>query len=297
MNREHDNNPKQEFSDEFLNAFLDNQLTLEEKDRAYLRISQDEALNRRVCELRKIQDMVRLSYQNSPPPPARPVPAGRHGRLGLSLAAEYRARHRRRARLGAAQPGAASSVGSSIDPDRCRHAGASCCRQGRRCADARCRASAPDGRNRPDRGRGKQYSGRTLPTRAGVRRHHQGADPREQCRGGAQPRALDEIESLVRYYHDQHQNARVEVVMNGEGLNLVRVDTTRFAERIRRMQEEYDNLTFAACQNTIQRLKREHGITAKLLPGGDCHRLWGGANHASPATGLGLYPGLGLVGS
>ena len=41
MNREHDNHTKQEFSDEFLNAFLDNQLTLEEKDRAYLRISQD----------------------------------------------------------------------------------------------------------------------------------------------------------------------------------------------------------------------------------------------------------------
>ena len=53
MNREYGNGPKPEFSNEFLNAFLDNQLTLEEKERAYLRISQDEALNRRVCELRK----------------------------------------------------------------------------------------------------------------------------------------------------------------------------------------------------------------------------------------------------
>src|SRR3989344_385867 len=118
MNREHDNPAKQEFSDEFLNAFLDNQLTLEEKDRAYLRISQDETLNRRVCELRKIQDMVRLSYQNSPPPPARPVPASGHGRHRLGLGP---------ARAGV--PSGSRTVGwhSALDPvdgytDRTAHA-------------------------------------------------------------------------------------------------------------------------------------------------------------------------------
>jgi intracellular sulfur oxidation DsrE/DsrF family protein len=59
----------------------------------------------------------------------------------------------------------------------------------------------------------------------------------------------------------------VEVVINGEGLNLVRTDVTAFADRIARMQKQYGNLVFAACQNTMERLKREQGIDARLLPG------------------------------
>ena len=265
MNREHDNHAKQEFSDEFLNAFLDNQLTLEEKDRAYLRISQDEVLNRRVCELRKIQDMVRLSYQNSPLPPARPVPAGHRDRLGLSLAA-----------------GIALVVGIALGwvlhnpaplPTPAPAAVVQPVPTDRLVAKA---ATIPAPVTVPTLPVdetvltvAEENNILAVPYRPGPASGdaikvliHVNSVAAARNSG-----ALDEIESLVRYYRDQNQNARVEVVMNGEGLSLVRVDTTRFAERIRRMQEEYDNLTFAACQNTIQQLKREHGITAKLLPG------------------------------
>jgi len=79
--------------------------------------------------------------------------------------------------------------------------------------------------------------------------------------------ALDEIEGLLKFYRTSGQRARIEVVINSDGLSLVRGDTTAFAKRINRLQKEYDNLTFAACQNTIDRLKREKGITAQLLPG------------------------------
>jgi uncharacterized protein len=79
--------------------------------------------------------------------------------------------------------------------------------------------------------------------------------------------ALDDIESLLTYYRNAHQNARIEVVLNGRGLGLVRADTSKFAMRISRLQGEYKNLTFAACQNTIDRLKREQGVVVRLLPG------------------------------
>lgn len=269
MNREHDNYTKQEFSDEFLNAFLDNQLTLEEKDRAYLRISQDETLNRRVCELRKIQDMVRLSYQNPPPPSAHPVPAGRHGRLGLSLAAGIAlvtgvalgwvlhnpAPHQ------ALTPVLTPTVVAAPAPARHVAAKAAVVPMPAAApalpADETTLTVAEENNILAVPYRPGPASGDTIKVLIHV----------SSVAAAHNPGALDEIESLVRYYRDQRQSARVEVVMNGEGLNLVRVDTTRFAERIRRMQEEHDNLTFAACQNTIQRLKREHGITAKLLPG------------------------------
>jgi len=271
MNREHDNPAKQEFSDEFLNAFLDNQLTLEEKDRAYLRISQDEALNRRVCELRKIQDMVRLSYQNSPPPPARPAPTSGHGRLGLSIAASIAlvagvalgwVLHSP-APLPTATPVSAPTVVTQPVPTARVVAKTTATVSAPAVvpalpADETTAMTATEENNilavpyRPG-----PASGDTVKVLIHV----------SSITAAHNPGALDEIENLVRYYRDQRQSARVEVVMNGEGLNLARVDTTRFAERIRRMQEEYDNLTFAACQNTIQRLKREQGITAKLLPG------------------------------
>ena len=78
---------EQQFSDEYLNSFVDNELTIEEKSRVYITIHQDEALNRRVCELRKIHDVVQLAYKNLPPPPsARPSPR-KSSRLHRSVAA------------------------------------------------------------------------------------------------------------------------------------------------------------------------------------------------------------------
>jgi len=55
-------------SDEFLNAFVDNQIDADEKGRAYPLINADEELNRKVCELRKISDLVRLAYDAPPAP-------------------------------------------------------------------------------------------------------------------------------------------------------------------------------------------------------------------------------------
>ncbi len=270
MNREYGNGPKQEFSDEFLNAFLDNQLTLEEKERAYLRISQDEALNRRVCELRKIQDAVRLSYQNPPAPPARPAPADRHGRLGLSLAAGIALAagvalgwvlHNPTSQQ-ASTPVLAPAVVVTQPVPTSRIVARAAVMPAPAAmpavpADEATLTLAEENSMLAVPYRAVPASGDTVKVLIHV----------NSAVAARTPEALDEIENLVRHYRDQRQNARVEVVMNGDGLSLVRTDVTRFAERIRRMQEEYDNLTFAACQNTIVRLKREHGITAKLLPG------------------------------
>ena len=57
-----------EFSDEFINAFVDDQMTPEEKAWVYAHPACDEAFNRRVCELRKIRDLIRLAYRELPMP-------------------------------------------------------------------------------------------------------------------------------------------------------------------------------------------------------------------------------------
>lgn len=60
---------EQEYSEEMLNAFVDGQLTLEERIRVYDRLQRDEALNRRVCELCAVRDLVRFAYEI----PTKPV--------------------------------------------------------------------------------------------------------------------------------------------------------------------------------------------------------------------------------
>ena len=216
----------QKFSDEFLNAFVDDQLTPEEKGRAYPQISQDEALNRQVCELRKLRDLVRLAYNDVQPVSAKmPALPSRHGRLGwaaaLALVLSGLVGWVLHGQIGDSQ---ATSSGSQ--------------------------AQAPKAwRQTPP----------ADPVKIVV--HLSEGDP-EHVR-----QVLDDVEGLLQLYRRTGYATRVEVVMNGDGLQLVRADTSMARERIQRMQNDYDNLTFVACQNAIERLRKDHGVIARLLPG------------------------------
>ncbi len=65
-----------EFSDEFINAFVDNQMTSEEKASVYAHLASSEAFNQRICELRKIRDLIRLAYRElSIPEQNRAIPS------------------------------------------------------------------------------------------------------------------------------------------------------------------------------------------------------------------------------
>ncbi len=56
----------QDVSDEFLNAFVDDQLESAEKSMAFDAINQDEALKARVCDLRGLKEMVQHAYHQPP---------------------------------------------------------------------------------------------------------------------------------------------------------------------------------------------------------------------------------------
>jgi len=59
--------------------------------------------------------------------------------------------------------------------------------------------------------------------------------------------------------------ARIEIVVNSYGLNLLRADVTPLASRIESMARRHANLSFVACGQTVARLKRE-GVTVALVP-------------------------------
>ena len=234
----------QKFSDEFLNAFVDDQLAPEEKARAYASINSDEGLNRQVCELRKMRDLVQLAYKE---PPAA-APAGprvrRNARVRAGVAAGFILS------AGVAlgwllhQPPSApvNTPQASVPSDRMSVPAVS-----PQTAAAKDRAHA-------------------TPAVTAVNEikvlFHLNSDHPDRVQG-----VLDEAEALLMYYQSTGQIARVQVIVNGDGLNLLRADKSPDPERVSAMQKTYDNLSFAACQNTIDRLKREQGITAQLLPG------------------------------
>jgi len=63
----------------------------------------------------------------------------------------------------------------------------------------------------------------------------------------------------------QQTGARIQIVVNSYGLDLLRADVTPLAERIEQMARRHANLSFVACGQTVARLKRE-GVNVNLVP-------------------------------
>lgn len=89
---------------------------------------------------------------------------------------------------------------------------------------------------------------------------HIGTDNQERV-----AQALTEAEELLYRFRDQPEQVQVEIVANTTGLSLLRVDTSPFPERIRRLAQRYDNISFLACSRTIEKLQ-VRGIDVHLLP-------------------------------
>lgn len=224
------------FSDEFINAFADNQLAPEEKSHAYPIISGDPELNRRVCEVRKIRDLIQLAYKEPPlPQKRRQGPAS--WRPSLRVAAVLLLS------VGAAMGWGLHNLLSRNTQTTVTASGT---------------AFAVPAQTHTSR-----VPVHTLPARDGEARIvlHLSRGDTDRMR-----EVLDEAENLLTHYADIKQPARIELIANGPGLNLLRAETSPFATRIRDMQQRYENLTFAACQNTIDRIYRDTGVHAHLLP-------------------------------
>jgi uncharacterized protein len=59
-------NPRETFSDEFLNAYVDGELDEAEKARLLEALCHDETLNARVCDLQKVRELLRHAYEQPP---------------------------------------------------------------------------------------------------------------------------------------------------------------------------------------------------------------------------------------
>jgi len=88
---------------------------------------------------------------------------------------------------------------------------------------------------------------------------------------------LDDVEAMLAAYRADGRPLRVEVVSHSEGLGLLRERLSQHKTRIRELAGQYANLTFVACQNTIDRLELENGVEVRLVP--DAEVIDSGVSH------------------
>jgi intracellular sulfur oxidation DsrE/DsrF family protein len=76
--------------------------------------------------------------------------------------------------------------------------------------------------------------------------------------------ALEYTETFLHEHQDS--GARIEVVANAGGIDLMRKDKSSLASKVASMIREYDNVHFIACANAIRKL-RSKGIEPEFVDG------------------------------
>ena len=75
---------------------------------------------------------------------------------------------------------------------------------------------------------------------------------------------LDYADQILDNAKKQGVEARLEIVANSYGLNLLRADHTPYLERIEALAKKHANLSFVACGQTVARFQRD-GQEVKLI--------------------------------
>ena len=198
-------------SDEQLNAFTDGELEADEENRVFTLSEENPEVDQRLCQHRKLKELVQHAYRDVPKPRRREVPGG-SGKNVLSLAL-------------AAAALLFVGVAGGWFASRSLDAG----------ADTATVAAT-------------QNDTWLL--------HVSSSDPVRM------QQALVRAEELMQG-SGEAPGRRVEIVANEGGLNLLRSDTTPYAQQIRRLAEQ--DVLFFACSKAIERLE-EQGISVRLVP-------------------------------
>jgi intracellular sulfur oxidation DsrE/DsrF family protein len=77
--------------------------------------------------------------------------------------------------------------------------------------------------------------------------------------------ALNNVQNVSAYYDSIGDEVVVEGVAYGPGLNMYVPGKSPVADRVSTMSLEMDNLTFAACGNTLRKMSQKAGKDVALM--------------------------------
>ena len=215
-----------EISEEILNAFIDGELESEERIEILSELSKQPQMTQRVCELIRTKELLRSAYRTVTPPP-RII---RHRSLSNNR------------RWGALA--ASLIVGVLLF-----HFSEQLPLQGPQYSVTQQQAIS-------------QVAFQQAEEAAALRIvfHLTSSNP---LRMG---KLLDDVDSLLEQTQQLSQATVVEVIANGDGMDLYRSGVTSFSERIQEMSGDNSNLRFVACQRTIDQLESDGLGKVRLLP-------------------------------
>lgn len=77
--------------------------------------------------------------------------------------------------------------------------------------------------------------------------------------------ALNNVQNVTKYYEAQGDTVKIEVVAYGPGLNMYIPGKSPVADRISAMSLGMDNVSFAACGNTLHKFSQKAGKEIKVM--------------------------------
>ena len=218
--------PNNYISDEQLNAFVDNQLDAEERNRVFLALKQDDALSRRVCELQKLKTLISHTYEQPPVVDKRKKVSRRRIPYLQGIAAGVLVL------IG----GVAGWMGHM--------------------------QTSPTVTHTSFHSLAKLDALQLAPIHSGDQNiilHLTSNDAFKVTN------ALESTEQMLVSYRQAGIPIRLEIVANGDGLALLRSATSPFPERAAELAKNFDNVDILACANTLKLLELQ-GIDTSLIP-------------------------------
>jgi len=218
-----------------INAFVDGELTVDERMDLLAAMQRDPDLAREACEMNNLKSQLQLAYANPPGLAACNVARGRSP--WLTIAASF-------VMLAAGLLGGWLLGNAPANPERFVM------------LDAQGRGQAPATADSPE-----------------TRIVFHLTNPDQAVAG----ELLDDVEQMLSAYQREGQPLRVEIVSHGEGLDLLRQRLSQHKGKIHQLAEKFNNLTFVACKNTIDRVQVSEGIEINILP--EAEIIESGVNH------------------
>ncbi len=81
---------------------------------------------------------------------------------------------------------------------------------------------------------------------------------------GRMKKTLEKLEGIMAQYKDSGLDYQIEVIANAGGINMLRDDVSPYKKRISQIMKHYDNVSFIACSNALERLRLQ-GIQPHLI--------------------------------
>jgi intracellular sulfur oxidation DsrE/DsrF family protein len=77
---------------------------------------------------------------------------------------------------------------------------------------------------------------------------------------------LNNASNINKYYQDNAEEAVIEIVTYGPGLTMLVPGKSPVAQRVDSIAQNYDNISFKACSNTLAKMSAKAGKQVKLMP-------------------------------